>query len=234
MTSGYRAVGDEPRAGYLHGPSLTPLIPSHQPLFTPPGSRYAYWDSAMNIFAWGLTCVAREPLESLFRRRIADPIGLSQEDWRWGVIETRDGVAINGGSGNMNKHVFISASELARLGLLFLHRGIWDGRRLLSADWVDAATRTQVPASMPVAQPASGIDGRGCYGFNWWVNGIQPDGTRPLPDVPVGTFHAQGKFDNMLFVIPEWDMVVVRLGLAGNAPGEVWNGYLKRIGAALR
>ena len=133
----------------------------------------------------------------------------------------------------MNKHIFISARTLARLGLLFLHRGVWDGRRLLSADWVDAATRVQVPASTPLGHPESGIDGRGVYGFNWWTNDIQPNGARPFPDAPAGTYLARGKFDNMLFVIPEWDMVVTRLGLAGNAPDHVWNGYLKRIGAAL-
>ncbi len=153
MTSGYRAVGDEPRNGYLHGPSLTPFDPSPQPLFTPPGSHYAYWDSAMNTFAWVLTRIAREPLETLFRRRIADPIGMNPAEWRWGVIEKRDGIAVNGGSGNMNKHVFISARTLARLGLLFLQRGVWDGRRLLSADWVDAATRVQVPASTAAGPP---------------------------------------------------------------------------------
>jgi hypothetical protein len=54
MTSGYRAVGDEPRGDYLHGPSPTPFTPG-PPLFAPPGSRYAYWDSAMNQFAHVLT-----------------------------------------------------------------------------------------------------------------------------------------------------------------------------------
>lgn len=41
MTSGYRAVGDEPRGDYKHGPSGTPFRPSDKPLVTPPGSQYA-------------------------------------------------------------------------------------------------------------------------------------------------------------------------------------------------
>ena len=41
MTSGYYAVGDEPRGNYKHGPSLTPFKPGNTPLFTPPGSKYA-------------------------------------------------------------------------------------------------------------------------------------------------------------------------------------------------
>jgi CubicO group peptidase (beta-lactamase class C family) len=55
MTSGYRAIGDEPRGGYTHGPSPTPFCPNPRPLFTPPGSHYAYWDPAMNQFANALT-----------------------------------------------------------------------------------------------------------------------------------------------------------------------------------
>jgi CubicO group peptidase (beta-lactamase class C family) len=45
MTSGYRAVGDEPQGDYRHGPSSTPFLPA-RPLFSPPGSQFAYWDSA--------------------------------------------------------------------------------------------------------------------------------------------------------------------------------------------
>ena len=54
MTSGYRARGDDkPPSGYLHGPSGTPFDPM-EPLFKP-GEKYAYWDSAMNLFGLVLT-----------------------------------------------------------------------------------------------------------------------------------------------------------------------------------
>lgn len=65
MTSGYRAIGDEATGGYTHGPSATPFTPDPKPLFEP-GSAYAYWDSAMNEFANGLTRVAGEELDVFF------------------------------------------------------------------------------------------------------------------------------------------------------------------------
>ncbi|MCK4628213.1 MAG: serine hydrolase, partial [Sedimentisphaerales bacterium] len=98
MTSGYYAVGDEPRGRYRHGPSKTPFKPGPKPLFTPPGSRYAYWDSAMNQFANTLTRIAKEPIKDLFKRRIADPIGM--KNWKWGDWGTIDGLLVNGGAGN--------------------------------------------------------------------------------------------------------------------------------------
>ena len=231
MTSGYRAVGDETTGSYRHGPSKTPFTPNPKPLFTPAGSQFAYWDSAMNTFGLALTKIAGKPMEELFRRRVAEPIGM--KDWDWGDYATADGVVVNGGSGNGGKHIFITARDMARFGLLFLHQGNWNGRQLISREWIDEATRVQVPATMPWAHPESEIDGRGCYGFNWWRNGLKADGTRKFPGAPENMFWASGHNNNKCFVIPEWDMVIVRLGLDGEAKDEVWNGFLGKVGEAV-
>lgn len=231
MTSGYRAVGDEKAGKIAHGQSRTPFQPSPWPLFTPPGSKYAYWDSAMNVLALALTKIAGEPIEQLFKRRVADPIGM--ESWDWGDFGVVDGVVVNGGSGNSRKHVLITAREMARFGLLFLNKGRWKDRQLVPASWVDEATRVQVPATLPWAHPESEIDGRGVYGFNWWRNGVKPDGTRRFSAAPEGTFWASGHNNNKCFVIPEWSMVIVRLGLDGRAMDEVWNGFLEKVGQAV-
>lgn len=232
MTSGYRAVGDETTGSYKHGPSGTPFKPNPKPLFTPPGSQYAYWDSAMNTLGLALTRIAGEPMEALFRRRIAEPIGM--KNWDWGDYATVDGLVVNGGSGNGNKHIFITAQEMARFGLLFLHQGNWNGRQILSKQWIAQATRVQVPASIPWAQPESDIDGRGLYGFNWWRNGLMADGEQKFPDAPEGMFWASGHNNNKCFVIPEWDMVIVRLGLDGQVKDDAWNRFFAALGKGLR
>lgn len=235
MTSGYRAAGDEPKGSYLHGPSSTPFQPFDEPLFSPPGSQYAYWDSAMNMFGLVLTRAAGESLETLFKRRIADPIEMHAEAWDWGDYATIDGVVVNGGSGNSGKHVLISARELARLGHLFLNRGKWNGKQLVSSQWIDAATAVQVSAQTPLGHPESNIDGRGVYGYNWWTNGVQPNGERLWPAAPPGTFAASGHNNNKLFVIPDWKMVIVRLGLDqadGKISDAVWSKFLGLVGEA--
>lgn len=140
--------------------------------------------------------------------------------------------------GNHNASVHISARELARLGLLYLNRGRWNDRQLLSAAWVAAATRPQVLASLPSGDPAaSPANGAGVYGFNWWANGRRDDGRRLWPGVPSSAFGAAGWNNNRLFVIPDWDIVVVRLGqdqTAGFAiTAETWTEFLRRLGAAL-
>jgi CubicO group peptidase (beta-lactamase class C family) len=118
----------------------------------------------MNEFALVLTRIAGQPLKDLFKRRIADPIGMDPKKRSWGDLDKVDGLVINGGSGNWNKHVQISAREMARLGHLFLNRGKWNGTQLISTKWVDAATRVQVPAATPEAMPGYHIQRRGCTG----------------------------------------------------------------------
>jgi CubicO group peptidase (beta-lactamase class C family) len=236
MTSGYRAQGDEPQGSYSHGPSRTPFAPG-PPLFQP-GSHYAYWDSAMNQFANALTRIAGEPIEELFRRRIAEPIGMNPEQWNWGDFGIVEGLVVNGGSGNGNRHMFISAREMARFGHLFLNRGQWSGRQLISASWVEQAARTQVPASVPRGHLESGIEGPGMYGFNWWTNGIKPDGKRKWEGIPSDVFSASGHNNNDMFVIPSWGMVVVRLGLDQEGEGgfaisdATYAAFLRLLGEA--
>ncbi|MHC4242444.1 MAG: serine hydrolase domain-containing protein, partial [Planctomycetota bacterium] len=235
MTSGYYAVGDEPRGGYKHGPSSTPFKPADKPLFAPPGSKYAYWDSAMNQFGNVLSRIAGEPIEVLFKRKIADPIGMGSGKWDWGDFGKVNGIVVNGGSGNGNKHMKISARQLARFGHLFLNKGKWKGKQLISNAWVYQATRAQVPASLPLEQ-LSGADGRGVYGYNWWVNSIKHDGKRKWPGAPSGTYSASGYNNNDMFVIPEWDMVIVRLGLDQNKfpiTDTIYGTFIEKIGRAI-
>jgi CubicO group peptidase (beta-lactamase class C family) len=192
----------------------------------------------MNQLAHALTRIAGEPLAALFKRRIADPIGMDATRWYWPALDTQDGLVINGGAGNHQADVHISAREFARLGLLYLNRGRWNDRQLLSAAWVDAATRPQVPASLPRGDPtASPANGAGVYGFNWWANGMRRDGQPLWPGVPLSAFGASGWNNNRLFVIPDWGIVVVRLGqdqTRGFAiTAATWTEFLRQLGAAV-
>lgn len=80
MTSSSHSAYHEPTP-VPDAPSSTPFAPGPQPLFAP-GAAYAYWDSAMNMLGLALTRAAGEPLDQLFRRRIADPISLNAAGWR--------------------------------------------------------------------------------------------------------------------------------------------------------
>jgi hypothetical protein len=217
MTSGYDGANHSDESPCQ---SETPLEPT-SPHFLP-GSKFEYCDDAMNQFGNVLTHIAGQNIEHFFKERIADPIGMNDAKWDWSDWGTVNGLVVNGGAGNKGKGIHISARELARFGLLFLNRGNWNGKQLISASWVDQATSTRVPASVPESD--------GTYGFNWWVNGSEKV---RWPEAPASSFAAEGYNNNKCFVIPDWNMVIVRLGKDGNVSDSVYSTFLGKVEDAL-
>jgi CubicO group peptidase (beta-lactamase class C family) len=199
---------------------------------------YAYWDSAVNELGFLITKIAEKSMKALFQERIGSVIGLDPNDWNWGDFGQVDGLTINGGAGNHNNHVFISAIELSRFGHLMLNRGFWKGTQLIDPNWIDSSTDVQVSVGLPWAGIGSAIlDGRGAYGYLWWRNGMLADGKQKWPGATSGTFAASGANNNKLFVIPEWNMVIVRLGLDGGEATTIkdseWGRLLNLVGKAV-
>jgi hypothetical protein len=109
--------------------------------------------------------------------------------------------------------LWINADALARFGHLFLNRGNWNGEQIISEGWIEQATVNQVPASIPLYDDYGATRvGAGRNGYNWWVNGAGKNGKLLWPHAPPGTYAAVGAHNNWCWVIPEWDMVIVRIG----------------------
>ncbi len=229
MTSGYSARGDSRWADADYADWSWTVYEPEEPLFLP-GTAYAYWDEAQMMFGRTLTQVLQEPMVDFLKRRITDPIGMG--DWAWYPEKDLNGIPINNGCTN----VFVNAKQLARWGWLFLHNGTWNGEQLISQNWVQMATTVQVPSTLPVADTdRKSTVGPGCYGFNWWVNGKKADGSMKLPGAPEGCYFASGLNNNKCIVIPQWNMVIVRMGEDGH-PAEadqVYGTFLHLIGQSL-
>jgi CubicO group peptidase (beta-lactamase class C family) len=106
----------------------------------------------------------------------------------------------------------VSARDLARFGLLYLHRGQWAGRQIVPAQWVDDS-----------AKPYSRTDRGFGYGYLWWVALAPGDGgdtpTAQAMHLPPGSYFAQGNHGQRIFVIPAADMVVIHLARAEPSGG---------------
>ena len=109
------------------------------------------------------------------------------------------------------QNVLASCRDHAKFGYLFLHRGCWDGTEVVSEEWVDTATQSSQEIS-----PG--------YGYWWWLSGETPtlDST-DFSELPGGSLHPFGPDDSFcavglgsqfIEVIPEHNMVVVRMGVA--------------------
>lgn len=224
MTSGYDAVG----GGY--GPknqdgSKTPFNPT-SPSFSP-GSHYAYWDDAQRMFGAALSKAAGKNFSAVFNDAIAKKIGMSL---KWSNRNgSYKGTKVDDSAGGVNTN----AENLAKYLYLFLNKGKWKDQQVIGEGWVREATKVQVPAHVPFHSKSQNYVGPGVYGYNWWINGTKADGSRMWSEAPLGTYMCIGAKANWGIVIPEWDMIVVRLGTSGANSGATQNELLKRLKASL-
>ena len=177
-----------------------------------PGNFWEYNDVRVNRLALALLRVADRPLPELFAERIMDPIGAT-EDWEWHGYENswleisgRRVQSVSGGS-HWGGGVFIGARDQARIGLLMLRGGVWNGRRLLSRSYIDQALEPS-PANQD-------------YGFLWWLN---RSGTR-LPGAGAHGYCAFGFGSNIIWIQPDADLVAVMRWIESDAVG----GFCSRV-----
>lgn len=104
----------------------------------------------------------------------------------------------------LSSQVWTTARDLARLGVLHLQNGQWQGEQILPEDWVPYISE---PAP---AQPSAGSPG---YGAQWWLYNER------FPELPNDTIAARGNRGQFLLVIPSENLVIVRRGydLAGQS-----------------
>jgi CubicO group peptidase (beta-lactamase class C family) len=163
------------------------------PLETEPGTLWYYSSGTSNI----LSGIARATFggddEAYWRfpnDRLFAPLGCRSAVFQTDTVGTFVG----------SSYVFASARDLARLGLLLLSDGVWRGERLLPEGWVDYL-RTPAPA-----------DPERHYGAQTWLVGAQSH------NEPAPVFEMRGHGGQFVTVVPEADLVVVRLGWQ-NIPG---------------
>lgn len=183
-----------------------------------PGTFWKYNDVRVNALALAATSVWRMPLPQVLRTYIMDPIGASNT-WRWYgyrnswiVLDGQPVQSVSGG-GHWGGGMFIDAYDMGRFGLLTLHRGNWNGRRLISEKWVEQAL---TPTSV---QPD--------YGYmNWFLN----TGRKLLPDAPATAFVHIGNGTNLIYVDPEHDLVAVVRWISNSAMDGMVKQILMAIG----
>jgi len=172
-----------------------------------PGSVFEYNDVRVNLLAYSLLQVIRKPLPVVLRERIMDPIGASTT-WRWYGYDNSfvniDGQMIESvsGGGHFGGGIFINTLDQARFGLLFLRKGKWKNKQLISEQWVNS-----------VGQPSAA---NRSYGLMWWTNQ-----ENQLGNISKNIYYANGFGGNFIVVDNEHDLVIVARWLEPNKVGEL-------------
>lgn len=162
-----------------------------------PGTNFEYNDVRVNVLSYSLLQVWRRPLPMVLKEKIMDPIGASST-WRWygydHAFTNVDGVMMQSvsGGGHSGGGVFINTLDHARFGLLFLNQGNWNGKQLLSKDWIMAARQSS--------------QANESYGYMWWLN----RGSRKWEGVDnENIYYAAGFGGNFIIIDEANDLVMV-------------------------
>lgn len=157
-----------------------------RPMDAEPGSVFEYNDGVAVLLGKIIRVATGKRVDQWAEEHLFAPIGIDTYFWKI----TPDGEADSMGG------LYLSASDLARIGYLFLRKGIWQDERVVSEEWISQSITRHVAD----IEPESSEQNTG-YGYQWWLPEHEAD--EPMSYLAIG-FGGQ-----RLTVIPEYDLVIV-------------------------
>jgi CubicO group peptidase (beta-lactamase class C family) len=190
-------------------------------LYGPPGTQWFYSDGGLNWLANLLTTRFNKDINEVLTTRVWTPLQITTDDLAWaaGTVDA-NGLRFR----TLNGGIVANANAMARIGLLYLRKGMWKDQRILTEASVALATtpRPEIATAKVFNEtdfPQANLN----YAVLWWTNA-----TKQLADVPADAYWGWGKGDSLIVVIPSLDIVAVRVGRSPNTQGlqqrPVWNG----------
>jgi CubicO group peptidase (beta-lactamase class C family) len=161
----------------------------HMPMRGAPGAELGYCSPNYHLLSAILTRVTGKNAAQFAGDVLFSPLGITDVYW------PSDPQGVTHGWGDLQ----LRAADLAKIGLLMLRGGVWNGTRIVSREWIRWSTTPHVQ-----------YRANDYYAFGWWTH----------PDAPPGFFEAMGRGGQRLSILPEKDVVVVMLG-GGYEPGLV-------------
>jgi Beta-lactamase len=127
----------------------------NKPMAAEPGKVWNYNSGATELLAYIFQKETGQDIDDYGQKYLFAPLGIRHE-WKrtyLGVVDTEGGLYLNG-------------SDLAKIGYLYLHDGMWDGQRIVSSQWVKESLTPYYQTD----------ESRLMYGFKWWLSKL-PDST---------------------------------------------------------
>jgi len=179
MSTGYHAADIERFSFTSTDPTPTRAFLA-LPVAHKPGTHFVYNTPASYMLSAIVQKATGTPLVDYLRPRLFEPLGIAHPTWD----ASPQGVSL-GGFG-----LSVTTEDIARFGQLYLQKGEWNGRRILPAEWVAAATMRQASNG---SNPSSDWD-QG-YGYQFWR-------------CRHGAYRGDGAFGQYCIVMPDEDAVI--------------------------
>ncbi len=155
-----------------------------RPMAREPGAQFNYSSGETQLLAHIFKRATGVDIEEYAARHLFEPLGI--ERWFWkrtpaGLIDTEGGL-------------YLEARDLARIWYLFLKNGAWNGKQIVSADWVRQSVSPLVPVGAAPNAPR--------YGLKWWLYPNPLDSSRYV-------WAGSGFGGQMPMAVPELDLIIV-------------------------
>jgi CubicO group peptidase (beta-lactamase class C family) len=153
----------------------------NKPMSEAPGTKFNYNSGATELLAYIFRVATGKDIERYAVEHLFKPLGIESHFWKripTGLVDTEGGL-------------YLSPADLAKIFYLFLHNGEWEGKQIVTRDWVKQSVTPQIS-----------IGGNMQYGYKWWLQTI---GMNPVVDI----WRGSGFGGQLPIVIPAYDMVVV-------------------------
>jgi len=153
-----------------------------RPMAQEPGKVFNYSSGVTELLAYVFQKETGQDIEKYGEKYLFTPLGM-RHYWKrtpMGVVDTEGGL-------------FLSGPDLAKIGYLYLHDGAWDGKQIVSKDWVKQSLTPSIDAP-------EGFK----YGFKWWL--------LPRTDRKGYFWMARGFGGQRLMVFPEKNLIAVFTG----------------------
>jgi CubicO group peptidase (beta-lactamase class C family) len=171
-----------------------------------PGSEFSYANNSVHLVAAILVEATGMPLLAYARAVLFDPLGIPTRPadqptfTDWSDLTDPSGFGWYVDTQGINLGAFgisLRAQDMAKIGLLYLKHGTWQGEQVVPRDWVTMATTEHVPLEAGVEgfAPAGEVG----YGYLRWTTRVGGD----------AAYSANGSFGQRIFVVPDRDLVVV-------------------------
>ncbi|WEK54641.1 MAG: serine hydrolase [Candidatus Cohnella colombiensis] len=151
-----------------------------QPMSDTPGAKMVYNSGVSQLLAAILTRATGMEITRYAELHLFNPLGIEQYDWN------SDPQGIHTGGFGLQ----LSAQDMLKFGLLYLHKGVWNNREIIPLTRVDHSTKSAIAATPPE---------RGYYGWHWWIDSVDA----------LHYYYARGFGGQFIFVVPTFETVVV-------------------------
>ncbi|MEK3910122.1 serine hydrolase [Paenibacillus sp. FSL H7-0331] len=150
------------------------------PIEEAPGSRFVYNSGATYLLSAIVQKVTGQTLLDYLRPRLFQPLGIENVTWESCPM----GISCGGWGLNL------TTEDIAKFGQLYLRKGVWDGKRLVSEDWIEKATSVHISTAA-----MDGIDKQQGYGYQFWR-------------CQFGGFCGRGANGQFCIIMPKQDVVI--------------------------